>query len=278
MVDWIGNKAESFGRYVIDVGGQLLSITWGLLIAVAIIVGINWFGAWLWSKFHKRFIGKVDNNPAATALASNIFRVFVIVVGIVFALGISGVPTSSLVTWVGVIVAALSLSLQSIIQNLVSGFYLLIEQPFTVGDRITVQGQTGTVQRVALRVTVMRNARQEMVMIPNFIVFTEAVRAKLGVAPECLVLQVGPITTPPAEIESEMLPIVRDVIGNADPRPVFLLDAARKDGASVTLRMWLTDSGKQQNELLVALHEKYPDASIEVTEDAWLRQIVVPRL
>ena len=79
-------------------------------------------------------------------------------------------------------------------------------------------------------------------------------------------------------IESEMLPIVRDVIGNAEPRPVFLLDAARKDGASVTLRMWLTDSGKQQNELLVALHEKYPDASIEVTEDAWLRQIVVPRL
>jgi small-conductance mechanosensitive channel len=278
IVDWLTDKLHAIADYVVHLGTDIAMFTWSLILAIAIIIGINWIGSRLRNQFHKRYPKPVENNPAASALFDNLFRIFVVIIGVVIGLGVAGVPSSSLVTWIGVIVAALSLALQGIIQNLVSGLYLLVEQPFTVGDRITVQNQTGTVQRVALRVTVMRNARQEMVMIPNFIVFTESVRAKIGIAPECLVLQVAPISAPLETINDELMSIIVGVIGNADPKPTLTLDAMRPAGASVTVRIWLTDAGRQQNLLIAALHQQFPDASIEVTEDAWVRQILQPRI
>ena len=266
-MDWVVDQLHSFIDYIGQVGGDLLSFTWSLLVAVAILVGINWLGGRTRSKLHKRFPKRVESNPAASALADNLFRIFIFIIGIVLALGVSGVPTSSLVTWIGVIVAALSISLQSIIQNLVAGFYLLIEQPFTIGDRITVRNQTGSVQSIAMRITVMRNSRHEMVMIPNYIVFTEAVQAKLGLAPECLTLNIQPIRTAPDLIEEEVFGILRGVIGNADPKPTLTIDSINSTGMTIILRMWLTDIDRQQNEVIAALHAVYPDATVRASDD-----------
>ncbi|HRA48928.1 MAG TPA: mechanosensitive ion channel family protein, partial [Thermomicrobiales bacterium] len=273
-METIKDRGTSLLNYLVDMGTNLLAFTWGFVLAISIIVAFSWVGTRAKRWVHRKYLHRVERNQAASALIDNLFRVFVIILGVVVALGVVGVPTSSLVTWIGVIVAALSLSLQSVIQNLVSGFYLLIEQPFTVGDRITVQGQTGTVQRVAIRVTVMRNLRQEMVMVPNFIVFTEAVQAKLGLAPECLVINVSPIDLPIEEVVRELQMVLRGVIGNAEPNPIFNFDAMRPTGASVTIRMWLEDIGRQRNQVVTALHNRFPGASVMVVEDFWPRQFM----
>ena len=57
--------------------------------------------------------------------------------------------------------------LQEIVANFISGLILLAERPVRVGDRITIGDATGTVTRIRIRATTIRDFDQKELMIPN---------------------------------------------------------------------------------------------------------------
>jgi potassium efflux system protein len=57
--------------------------------------------------------------------------------------------------------------LQEIVANFISGLILLAERPVRVGDRITVGDATGTVTRIRIRATTIRDLEQKELLIPN---------------------------------------------------------------------------------------------------------------
>ena len=76
-------------------------------------------------------------------LLGNVVSVVVLVLGIIFSLSALGVEWAALVTVLGTAGLALSLSLQDVLKNVIAGVYLLVEQPFSIGDRISVKDVTG---------------------------------------------------------------------------------------------------------------------------------------
>jgi len=100
-----------------------------------------------------------------------------LVVGLLIIGAMTG-DASSTVTAIGLVSAAIALSLQDVLRNFVAGLYLLIERPFVVGDTIRVVDQKGKVERVDIRTTVIRNEQKEEVFVPNFKVFSEVVRRR----------------------------------------------------------------------------------------------------
>ena len=76
---------------------------------------------------------------------------------------------SGIVGVTGVLVAAVmtSLGLQDLIKNYVSGFYVLMEKNVRVGDLVESGGYRGVVTDVRMRVTYLRGARGEMIVVPN---------------------------------------------------------------------------------------------------------------
>jgi len=75
---------------------------------------------------------------------------------------------------VGVLIAAAltSLGLQDLIKSYVSGFYVLMEKNVRVGDLVENGGYIGVVTDVQMRVTHMRGAHGEMIVVPNSELFT----------------------------------------------------------------------------------------------------------
>jgi len=67
----------------------------------------------------------------------------------------------------GVIGLAVSFGSQSLVKDLISGFFLLIENQFDVGDVIEVAGRAGGVERMSLRVTQLRDVEGVVHIIPN---------------------------------------------------------------------------------------------------------------
>ena len=69
------------------------------------------------------------------------------------------------------LVAALSVGigfgLQEIVANFISGLIILFERPVRVGDIITIGGTTGTVSRIQIRATTIRNWDQQELLVPN---------------------------------------------------------------------------------------------------------------
>lgn len=84
-----------------------------------------------------------------------------------------GVPLTSLVAPATVAGVAVGFGAQRIVQDLLSGFFLIAERQYGFGDVIrvsqpgTTTGVTGTVEEVTLRVTRLRTTSGELLMLPN---------------------------------------------------------------------------------------------------------------
>ncbi|MEE9368937.1 MAG: mechanosensitive ion channel family protein [Pontiella sp.] len=78
-----------------------------------------------------------------------------------------GVPLSSLLAGAGVIGMALALSAQDVLKNVFGSIMLILDKPFTVGERIKVKQYDGVVEEVGLRSTKIRLLNGHQASIPN---------------------------------------------------------------------------------------------------------------
>ncbi|MGA2508768.1 MAG: mechanosensitive ion channel family protein [Candidatus Acidiferrales bacterium] len=59
---------------------------------------------------------------------------------------------------------------QSLVKDFINGFFIVIEDQYVVGDLIQVNGETGRVEYLTLRRTVVRNVSGAIVTIPNSLI------------------------------------------------------------------------------------------------------------
>jgi small-conductance mechanosensitive channel len=84
-----------------------------------------------------------------------------------------GVPLAGLVAPATVAGVALGFGAQRIVQDILAGFFLIAERQYGFGDVIRIAslgsatGVSGTVEEVTLRITRMRSANGEVVIVPN---------------------------------------------------------------------------------------------------------------
>lgn len=83
------------------------------------------------------------------------------------ALRIFGVNTSAIVTTAGIGGVAISFGAKSLVEDIISGIFLMLEDSFVIGDDITVAGKTGNVEKIGLRTTTIRDYNGELHVIPN---------------------------------------------------------------------------------------------------------------
>ncbi|HST87296.1 MAG TPA: mechanosensitive ion channel family protein, partial [Ktedonobacterales bacterium] len=95
-----------------------------------------------------------------------------LIVGVIIILAIWGTGIALPVALLGALTVALSLALQDVLKNLVAGIYLLVEHPFSIGDRIALAPYTGKVEDIKIRYTSLRTADGQQVLIPNSMLFS----------------------------------------------------------------------------------------------------------
>jgi potassium-dependent mechanosensitive channel len=79
-------------------------------------------------------------------------------------LGLSWSKVQWLVAALGV---GIGFGLQEIVANFISGLIILFERPVRVGDVVTIGGVTGTISRIQIRATTIRNWDQQELLVPN---------------------------------------------------------------------------------------------------------------
>ena len=105
-------------------------------------------------------------------LVRNLITVTTYVVAVISALVVYGVNVAVILTAAGLGTVAIGLAFQDLLRNVLAGIWLLLEQPFRLGDTITVMDQTGAVQNITLRTTTLRTGVGELAILPNLTVFT----------------------------------------------------------------------------------------------------------
>lgn len=100
-------------------------------------------------------------------LTTQLLRGGVAVIMILFMLGLVGIDMRPVIAGVGIVGLALSLAAQNIVRDYLTGFLILFEDQFNVGDYISAGGFSGTVEAFSLRSTRLRDIGGSLIIIPN---------------------------------------------------------------------------------------------------------------
>ena len=97
----------------------------------------------------------------------NMFRVFIILIGIAIWLDAMGVKVATLFAGIGIGGAAIAFAAQDSIKNFFGSVTVLVDKPFVIGQRIVVSGNDGVVEEIGLRSTQIRLLTGHRVSVPN---------------------------------------------------------------------------------------------------------------
>jgi small-conductance mechanosensitive channel len=156
---WLGHYHADHA-YVLNVAGKL--------IVAALIV----WAAFQLSRF-ARFVLEAEffprlrlgaGIPYAISTSLHYALLLIAFVAATYALGIDMTKLTILVSALGV---GVGFGLQNIINNFVSGLILLFERPVKIGDTILTGSDTGTVERIGIRASVLRTPAGTEVIVPN---------------------------------------------------------------------------------------------------------------
>jgi len=88
-------------------------------------------------------------------------------IAILTALKLLGVDTTAAVTFAGLASLALGFGAQNLVRDVITGFYIIFEDQYVVGDTVQISEYTGRVEHFTLRRTVLRDTRGALVTIAN---------------------------------------------------------------------------------------------------------------
>ncbi len=152
-------------------GGRVLDA--GLTIVVAVLLAIAaWEGA---NAFMSRHLADLSQNAQAARagrlrtllpLMRTVLLVAIVLIVGMIALSAIGVNIAPLLAGAGVIGIAVGFGSQKLVQDLITGLFLLLENSMQVGDVVTVANMTGTVEALSIRTIRLRAIDGAVHLIP----------------------------------------------------------------------------------------------------------------
>lgn len=149
------------------------------LIVLAIAFLVSRLLRFLIGRFFKAAAQKLKVDPTRYNFFKNAvdFIVYLIAAIVIFR----SIPAfravgTTLLTGAGVLAAIVGFASQSAFSNIISGFFLVIFKPFSVGDRVKIgQLYTGDVEDITLRHTVIKDFENRRIVIPNSVISNETI-------------------------------------------------------------------------------------------------------
>jgi small-conductance mechanosensitive channel len=150
-------------------------------LTIVVILAVAMLFARLGSRFATRSIRSLAtrsplreagprSEQRATTLAGvavSLIRIVVWFTAGLLILGVLNVNLGPFLAGVSIVGVAVGFGAQSLVKDFLSGFFILAEDQYAVGDVITILEQTGTVEEIDLRVTRLRAVDGTVWFVPN---------------------------------------------------------------------------------------------------------------
>jgi small-conductance mechanosensitive channel len=167
-------------------------------IALWASVGIDF-----WMTRHQRRRLPQDATSAALMgvlrFAANVVLWSVI---LLLALDNLGVDVTTLVAGLGIGGVAVALALQNVLSDLFASLSIVFDKPFVIGDAITVDNLSGTVESIGMKTTRLRSSSGEQIILANGELLKSRIRNWKRMTERRVLLAFGvPYSTPAATVE-----------------------------------------------------------------------------
>ncbi len=175
-----------------------------------------------------------------------------------------GIPVTSLLAVFSLLGLALSLSLQNLLGNLISGVVLLFNRPFEVGDYIEINGIAGTVKQVDLFQTLLNSVDNKLIYIPNSDVLSSTITNYSSESTRRVdVTFFASYDTPAETVQTAILECAASIPGVlTEPAPEVVVSAFGDNNVDYTARLWVEGGSvisvrDQMNGRILSFYQKH---------------------
>lgn len=170
MQDIVKNMLNHFKETngQINIYGKILKVVIiFFLMKVSIKISCSFIDRFFHRRNSTRFkIEERKSNTLALILKSVIKYLFYFI-GVVAILKEFGLPIESIIATAGIGGLAIGFGAQSLVKDIITGFFILFEDQYAVGDYIKTSGFDGIVEEIGIRITKIRAFSGELHIVPN---------------------------------------------------------------------------------------------------------------
>ena len=159
------------------IGAELLAKGVSILlrmVAVLIFAKITLhFGIMIVDKFIAPVSGvsriRMEEKKAKTinSLLKSILRYFIYFLTAMIILDTFNIQTAPIIASAGILGLAVGFGAQNLVKDVITGFFLIFEDQFSIGDYIDAAGVDGTVEEIGFRTTKIRDFGGQLHIVPN---------------------------------------------------------------------------------------------------------------
>ena len=212
----------------------------------------------VWMVINRLAIHRLRRRVDGTTVAmlQTLTKTAFISVGLLAGLNAAGVQTGTLLASAGVFSLTVGFALKDTLSNIVSGFLIFMDRPFTIDDLVEIDGQYGRVDRITLRTTRIVTKDGRMLAVPNASVMNKTIASYTNFPHLRIDVQVTiAVTEDIQKVRSILLDLVRnDPSYLQEPVPRMVLVQINDYNVAVELQAWLNDE-RQHIEKRFALRE-----------------------
>ncbi|GGK25103.1 mechanosensitive ion channel protein MscS [Caldalkalibacillus thermarum] len=156
------------GAFWVQAGYVLLKIVVIMLLARLVISLGQRMVHKLLTVRHNRFLSlPSERQQTIQSLLNSVLRNVIYFIAILVILAELGFSIGPVLAGLGIVGLAVGFGAQNLVRDVLSGFFILLEDQFSVGDFVTIGQYTGTVQEFGLRITKIKEFTGQVHIIPN---------------------------------------------------------------------------------------------------------------
>lgn len=175
--NYLVSLQEAIQSYIKDfISLESIKIIIDKVITIIVIIILMYFSIKIGKHLIKKFVDRqiksnavfsLDTQRAKTLgeVLKSVLKYFVYFMGITMI--ISKIFDGISITFASIGGIAVGLGAQSLIKDLINGFFILFENQFVVGDHVTVGNYNGIVKSIGIRTTVITDFTGDVHSIPN---------------------------------------------------------------------------------------------------------------
>ncbi len=100
-------------------------------------------------------------------ILKGIIDIVFFLIAVLIVLSYWGVNIIPILTGASILGLAISFGSQTLIKDFISGFFILLEDQYSIGDKVKIGNFEGEVQEITLRLTILKDSKGNQIFIPN---------------------------------------------------------------------------------------------------------------
>ena len=160
--DKLGDLEKSY--FLIERSGR---ITLAHLLTLLLMICLLWLISMVFRLIIQYFAKKSLRSQTIASLAAGAFHYLIVIIGAVWGLAILGVNTMAVLAGVGIIGLILGFGAQSLIEDIITGAFIIFEGQYVIGDIIILDEFRGVVRNIGVRTTTIEDAGGNLKVVNN---------------------------------------------------------------------------------------------------------------